>query len=476
MKKIITALLFSSSLSAVAQNSTQEQINHTFYNKIEFFINSQKTDSIYNLANEGFKKAVPYSSLKNLLETEIYPLGRIQHVEKLNFNNGVTQYLVDFTDKSFTVPFGVDSTMHYHTLGFQPYAKPVADKQEPVMTSTVVGNKMDFFIDSIANEYSKKGNTQSLTIGVIQNEQLSTYFYGETEKGNKILPTSTTLYELGSLSKIFTATLLANLVENGTVKLDQSITDFLPDTLKANPNLKAITFKNLANHTSGLPRLPNNFEKIKGYDANNPYKGYDRKYLYQYLSTFKSDSTAGEKYEYSNLGYAVLGDILTTIYKRNYNTTIQEIIAKPLGLTATSDVINPKTQYLSKVYNAKGDETKSWDFLSFSAARGLKSNVTDLLTFAKAQFKMPETPLENAMALTRQFTYFLPPNTDIGLAWHMDLIDDITYCYHTGGTAGSSSYIAIAPDKKTAVVLLSNAAESVEKTGVSIFNFLLSQK
>ncbi|UZJ63788.1 hypothetical protein OKW96_15325 [Sphingobacterium sp. KU25419] len=82
MKNFIAALLLSCSLSAVAQHSNQEQINHTFYNKIEFFINSQQTDSIYSLANDGFKKAVPYSSLKNLLDLEIYPLGRIQHAEK----------------------------------------------------------------------------------------------------------------------------------------------------------------------------------------------------------------------------------------------------------------------------------------------------------------------------------------------------------------------------------------------------------
>ena len=476
MKNFIAALLLSSSLSAVAQHSNQEQINHTFYNKIEFFINSQQTDSIYSLANDGLKKAVPYSSLKNLLDREIYPLGRIQHAEKINFNNGISEYRIDFAKESFRVPFGVDSTFHYHTLGFYPSVKPVAEKKEPVLTNTVVENKIDFFIDSAANVYTKKGNTQSLAIGIIKDGQLNTYFYGETEKGNKTLPTSSTLYEIGSLSKIFTATLLANFVENETLSLDQSIVDFLPDSLKTNPSLQKITFKTLANHTSGLPRLPSNLDKTKNFDPNNPYKDYDRKYLYQFLSTFKATYESGEKYEYSNLGYALLGDILTSLNKKSYNTNIQEIIAKPLGLTATSDMLNPKTQYLPKVYNSNGEETKAWDFQIFSAAGGLKSTVTDLLNFAQVQFKMPQTQLENAMALTRQFTYFIPPNTDIGLAWHMDLLDDITYYFHTGGTGGSSSFIAIAPDKKTAVVLLSNAAESVENTGISIFHFLLSQK
>lgn len=476
MKNFIAALLLSSSLSAVAQHSNQEQINHTFYNKIEFFINSQQTDSIYKLANEDFKRAVPYSTIKNLLENEIYPLGRIKHAEKINFSNGVSQYRVDFTDKSFQVPFGMDSTFHYHTLGFQPVTKPIAEKQAPVLTNTVVENKVDFFIDSAANIYTKKGNTQSLAIGIIKNGQLNTYFYGETEKGNKVLPTSGTLYEIGSLSKIFTATLLANFIENETLSLDQSIIDFLSDSLKTNSSLQKITFKTLANHTSGLPRLPKNLEKTKGFDPTNPYKDYDKKYLYQYLATFKAENEAGEKYEYSNLGYALLGDILTSLNKKSYNTLIQETIAKPLGLTSTTDILNPKTQYLPKVYNTNGEETKAWDFQIFSAAGGLKSTVTDLLNFAQVQFKMPQTQLENAMALTRQFTYFLPPSTDIGLAWHMDLLDDITYCYHTGGTGGSSSFIAIAPDKKTAVVLLSNAAESVETTGLSIFHFVLSQK
>jgi len=89
---------------------------------------------------------------------------------------------------------------------------------------------------------------------------------------------------------------------------------------------------------------------------------------------------------------------------------------------------------------------------------------------------MPQSPLENAMTNTKLFTFFLPPDTDLGLAWHMNLLDDLTFYWHNGGTAGSSSYLALSPDKKSAVVILSNTAISVDDKGKSILDNLLHTK
>ena len=232
----------------------------------------------------------------------------------------------------------------------------------------------------------------------------------------------------------------------------------------------------LANHTSGLPRLPDNLDKVKGFNENDPYKTYDKKALYNYLASFKNKKNPGEEYEYSNLGYAVLGDIICSIYKKSYDQLVKDIICKPLEMSNTFQVLDPKRKDTFKVYNKEGQEVVPWSFDSFGPAGGLKSTLEDLLKFANAQFKMPQTPLENAMANTRLFTFFLPPDTDLGLAWHMNLIDDLTVYWHNGGTAGSSSYLALSPDKKSGVVILSNSAISADDKGKAILDYLLRKK
>ena len=141
----------------------------------------------------------------------------------------------------------------------------------------------------------------------------------------------------------------------------------------------------------------------------------------------------------------------------------------------TFQVLEPKRKDTFKVYNKEGHEALPWSFDVFAPAGALKSTLEDLLKFANAQFKMPQTPLENAMANTRLFTFFLPPDTDLGLAWHMNLIDNLTVFWHNGATAGSSSYLALSPDKKSGVVMLSNSAISTDDQGKTILNYLLHQ-
>ena len=473
-------IIFSIICSTVYGQSTdkKELMNKAVYNKLEFFINIQATDSIYNLANSDFKSKIAKSDFYNLLETKIYPLGRIKNSEFVSFQNGLNVYNVSFTNNVLAeVPIGVDSTLHFHTLAFIPKEAPktvqVEEKKEPVLTNTKVIDPQDYIVDSIAQSFVKNKNAQSLSIAVVNNDKVKTFFYGETQKGNKILPTENTLYEIGSISKVFTATLLANLIEEGSATLDQKISLFLPDSLKKNSFLDSITLVQLANHTSGLPRMPSNFDKIKGYDPLDPYKGYKKSELYSYLLNYKNtDKKPGEQYEYSNLGYALLGNILTNFYQKTYDQALQEFICKPLGMTATKEILDPKTKLTLHVYN-EGNEVKPWNLNSFGPAGGITSNLSDLVKFCQQQFVMPQNQLQNAMADTRQFTYFLEPDTDVGLAWHMNMFDDLIVNWHNGATGGSSSFIGMSIDKKTAVIVLSNSSLSVDDTAREILKAIL---
>lgn len=471
---------FSFVLISHANGQSQAELeNKAVYNKFEFFYNAQLYDSIYNLASADFQKQISKPQLTSIF-TQLQTLGRINQGTLTAFKDGAAQYKVDIAEQSFNLILAVDSSLHYTTLFIKPYeGKQQKQPEETKQTVISKANKekpLDFYVDSIANSFAKQKNAQSLSIGIIHNNQSNQFFYGETEAGNATLPTETTLYEIGSITKTFTATLLADLVDRQIISLDDSIAKFLPDSVASNPDIQKITFKSLANHTSGLPRLASNWNTDPKFNEADPYAHYDQKALYSFLKNYKATREPGVDYEYSNLGFGLLGELIATITKKPFQKSLADVITTPLAMQQTVDKINPKTQTLIKVYSADGKEVPQWSFTSMAAAGALKSTLQDLLIYAQAQFVMPETDLEKAMALTRQFTFFIPPNTDIGLAWHMTMLDDIIYFQHSGGTAGSSSFIALAPDNKTAIVILSNSAIDVSKIGTEILHKALTTK
>ncbi|MBE8714660.1 serine hydrolase domain-containing protein [Sphingobacterium hungaricum] len=476
LKYLLAVVSFVLIGNAHAQSQAELE-NKAVYNKFEFFYNTQLYDSIYNLASTDFQKQISKPQLTSIF-TQLQTLGRISQGTLTEFKNGAAQYKVDIAEQSFNLILAVDSSLHYTTLFIKPYeakAKPEEQKQT-VISKATKDKPLDFYVDSIANSFAKQKNAQSLAIGIIHNNQSNHFFYGETEAGNATLPTETTLYEIGSITKTFTATLLADLVDRQIISLDDSIAKFLPDSVASNPDIQKITFKTLANHTSGLPRLPSNWNTDPKFNEADPYAHYDQKALYAFLKNYKATREPAVEYEYSNLGFGLLGELIATITKKPFQKSLADVITTPLAMLNTVDKINPKTQTLIKVYAADGQEVPQWSFTSMAAAGALKSTLADLLIYAQAQFVMPETDLEKAMALTRQFTFFIPPNTDIGLAWHMSLLDGILSFQHTGGTAGSSSFIALAPDSKTAVVILSNSAINVSKIGTEILHKALTTK
>lgn len=469
---VCNILLFSSTLIA---QSPVERRNRTVFNRIEYFINTKQPDSVYTLASEEFKRSVDKQGFIDMI-SNMANYGKISNTEPVTFANNIAGYNVLLGSLKTSIHLGVDSNYKFNYFLVKPDHIQTVRKEE-VKSNVNNQNPLDFYVDSIARAYLSNPNTKSLAIGVINKNSINTFFYGQTDAANTAsLPDGNTLYEIGSISKVFTATLLAELVEKGTISLDDSITKYLPDTLAQNPYLQKITFKHLANHTSGLPRLPENLDKVAKYNPKNPYANYSRKDLFHYLKDVKSDNQPGENFEYSNLGYGLLGELISIITQKSYSQNIKEIILDTLKLPNTVEKANPKTQKLTKVYNAQGQETPIWDFQAFAGTGALKSTVHDLLRFAQYQFKLPETTLENAMAITRQFTYFLPPNTDIGLAWHMNMVDDVIQLWHNGGTAGSSSFIGLVPDKKSAIVVLSNSALTVDEISSKILSKIANLK
>src|SRR5690606_28266813 len=208
-----------------------------------------------------FKQSLSLQAFQTVMAQQLYPLGQIQSAELKSFSKGTGIYKLNFLSTPLQVVLGLDSLNRVETFLFQPYAgDPVPEKNEVLASNSAATSKLDFYIDSVALAYSRKGHTHALAIGVVHEGKTSSYYYGETENGNKRLPDENTLFEIGSISKTFTATLLAYLAQTQQLSLDDPITHYLPDSIAANPDLQRITLKQLANHTSGLPRMPANID------------------------------------------------------------------------------------------------------------------------------------------------------------------------------------------------------------------------
>jgi CubicO group peptidase (beta-lactamase class C family) len=280
----------------------------------------------------------------------------------------------------------------------------------------------------------------------------TTTFLGvKREKDNVVtISNQKNVFEIGSISKVFTSTLLAESVLAGKITLDKNIGETLDFPLKDNVK---ITFQQLANHTSGLPRLATN-QNIFGADPANPYKDYDEAKLIEYLKNeIKLAQEPGTKYEYSNLAVGLLGYLVGRIEDKAYEELLQEKIFKRYKMTSSTTLREKVSKTaLVKGLNAGGDEVSNWDLAVLAGAGGILSSSEDLSKFAMAQFD----DSNKAMTLTRKKTFDINERMSIGLAWHIIKKDGVELFNHNGGTGGYRSNMSIDIQGKRAVIVLSN--------------------
>jgi CubicO group peptidase (beta-lactamase class C family) len=467
MRSIVIILLLSAmTIAASAQSRQQLKVDSVFV-LVKKYFNAKNADAIYNLAGDSFQKELSIDEFSNVATQQLFVLGEIENSSLISFvNNSLATYKVKLGGTTLQVALSLDQRNKLETLLFQPYKEPVSDKTALVPTSNHLKTELDKKIDTVARTYIQKANTVGLCIGIIKDGQMSTYGYGETKRGNGKIPDADNFFEIGSITKTFTSTLLAYYVNKGDVKLTDPITMYLPDSVAFNQALKPITLLMLSNHTSGLPNLPDNLQENMT-DPFNPYKDYNKQALYTYLKTCKPNSKPGTQYTYSNLGVGLLGSILQYISGKTFERTVTEVICRPLGMLSTGQYLNPlnSVRFVS-VYNAKGQATFAWDFDVLAPAGALRSTVSDLLIYAKANMTNGTDSLSKAMQLTHKLTF--SKDVKIGLAWHIITVNGINYYFHNGGTYGSNSFLAFNPEKHLAVVILSNSFDSTDAIGAEI--------
>jgi CubicO group peptidase (beta-lactamase class C family) len=302
-------------------------------------------------------------------------------------------------------------------------------------------------------------NHTQLAFAVVKNGSIN--FIGIERINDTIRATENynSAFEIGSITKVFTATLLSNFVNEQQLTIDDHIQDYLDFKIKSE---NKITFKQLANHTSGLPRLPSNLNFFF-VDRDNPYKDYNREMLIDYLTNkVELNQEPGTTYEYSNLGAGVLGFVLATISDASFESLLQDnIFARYEMLNSTTNREQIQTE-LVKGLNSSGAFTSNWDFDVLAGGGAIFSTVEDLSKFALAQFD----PENNELRLTQKPTFKVNDQMSIGLGWHIikrknggELI------WHNGGTGGYTSSMALDLERKNGVIILSNVSAFNDKSG-----------
>ncbi len=265
-----------------------------------------------------------------------------------------------------------------------------------------------------------------------------------------------TVFEIGSVTKVFTALLLADMACKGEVRLDQPVADLLSATTHVPARGRQITLQDLATHTSALPPLPTNFAPA---DAGNPYADYTQQQLEAFLADYALPYDIGRKHAYSNLGAGLLGHALARHVGTDYGSAIRTRICVPLGLEDTVIALSPEqVARLAPGHDRALEPTSNWDLPTLAGAGALRSTADDMLTFLEQAMDLQPSPHRAAFDTLLTVRHLADGPMEAALGWHVLRAGKREIVWHNGGTGGYRSFVGFDPTAKAGVVVLTNAA------------------
>jgi serine-type D-Ala-D-Ala carboxypeptidase/endopeptidase len=273
-----------------------------------------------------------------------------------------------------------------------------------------------------------------------------------------------TVFEIGSVTKVFTSLLFADAVGRGEVALDDPLAQHLKARVPQKDG-RPIALVDLATNTSGFPFWPTNFPPVAETAA---YAGYTVDRLHEFLSTFELPRTPGSQWEYSNMNGGLLGFAVASRAGTDYETLLRARVLLPLGMKSTAITLTPAMESnLIAGRSARLPVAPPWVVPEFFVGGGaLRSSANDLLTFLSASIGITPSPLAPAMtAMLRTRRPALGFQQALGWWVLGEGQGDAGIVTHDGGTFGYASSIAYDPASRTGVVVLSSASGSVSDIG-----------
>lgn len=310
----------------------------------------------------------------------------------------------------------------------------------------------------LAMRVDRQKRATGIVIGIVAPQGRRVIAYGTTDRGGKRPVDANTVFDIGSITKVFTALALSQMAVRGEVALGDPVARYLPPTLTLpRDGDRQITLADLATHTSSLPLRPGN---LVSKDPDNKYAGYSVALLHRFVSSFKSARPIGSQYEYSNVGYGLLGAALSRRAGISYRKLIQTRITDPLGLRDTRMDLTPgMRRRLAVGHTNELAPAPHWDMGALESAGGLRSTPDDLLRLLEAILGYRESGLAPAMVamLDTRRKGGMPPSTYIGLAWNIFQDGGREIVWKNGSVGGYRAFIGYDLARRIGVVALANA-------------------
>lgn len=314
--------------------------------------------------------------------------------------------------------------------------------------------------------------TPGYIIGIIDGDSTYIVTFGHKNKIKKDTLSPQDLFQIGSVSKLYTASLIAILEDKGILSTEDAFTTYLPDGQYPN-EISSITITNLLNHTSGYSKLPKGIGLTQE-DPNDPYRNYTKEDLLHYVQEFQPTEELG-LYNYSHTNFALLEVIIEHTLGITYMDALNQYLLQPIGCLHTPISQSDSDSIYTEGYDRSGQECAPWTFNAYTGSQGIAVSLADILLFLQMQLGIHK-PM-----LTESIKNIDVPiiNTDIdkkikvGNAWHLILHKNKYQIQtHTGRTAGHHAFVGIVNETKTGVVILSNSAYGTEDLGFLILRMI----
>jgi serine-type D-Ala-D-Ala carboxypeptidase/endopeptidase len=313
----------------------------------------------------------------------------------------------------------------------------------------------DSAIQALLEQRVSDGRAAGIVLGIIDADGSTRILSAGTAGPGRTLD-GETIFEIGSITKVFTGVLLADMARRGAVTLDEPVATLLPSevTVPARGG-RQVTLGQLSLQNSGLPRLPGN---LRPGDPLNPYADYTVAQLYEFLAGYALPRDPGTQFEYSNLGVGLLGHALALRAGMSYEAVLRERVLDPLGMKDTGITLSPSARTRTAApHEAGGDTVPLWDLPTLAGAGALRSTAHDMLKFAGAALRGSGAVPDAIREAMRSRAPAGGTTTSIGLGWIRLATGGDTIVWHNGGTGGSRSFLGVVPAAGTAVVLLTNS-------------------
>ena len=325
-------------------------------------------------------------------------------------------------------------------------------------------------VEDIVKQHVDSGTSPAISVGLVDEHGSRFLNYGEVKKESGIVPTNKTVYEIGSITKTFTAILATKLVETGAISMEEPIVNCLPEFENSDFDKKKINLFHLLTHTSGISEFSVGLFAsqmfslmITGRSQVKEYN-YDLDTFLKYASNLKLKDEPGTTFRYSNVGFGLAGKILERITNKTYDDLVRIHICDELGMSDTGiNILESHKDQLATGHSFKNKEIDYWDVPAIESAGSLRSTTEDMIKFLEATIGLKETSLSSAFTQCQQtkMNPHIPPTmkfftrsfgislSTFRLGWFVFPQENIDIFGHDGGTAGFSSFMAMNPERKS---------------------------